>query len=474
MNFYFYDLETTGFNSREGRIMQFGGQRTTLDLKPIGAPDNFYIKLTNDILPDPTAVLITKITPQKTIAEGLTEAEFMTFFNKNIVKPGTIFIGFNNIRFDDEFMRHILYRNFYDPYEWQWQNDSSRWDLLDVTRMTRSLRPAGIKWPFDSDGSPSNQLGLLTKINNIDHLEAHDALSDVNATIALAHLIRLKQPKLFDYLLSMRQKSAIADLVTKGRPFVYTSGKYPSEYLKTTVVSYLIDHPKRQAALVYDLRQDPTPFYKLSPAELVEVWQRRDPAEGLVLPIKTLQYNRCPAIAPLTTLDKASQERLKLDITLIKHNAKILNQITDWQPKLLEALEILDVKQQERLFSAEGDVDNQLYDHFFTSYDKQIMNQVRRTDPVILGELTAQIKDPRLMTMVPLYKARNFFNDLSKVERQYWDNYRRHRLLSGDQNSRLSKYLNQVQELETQSWLSKEQKLILDELRLYGENILNK
>src|SRR3990167_1828689 len=109
MTFYFYDLETSGFNPRAARIMQFAVQRTDLNLKPVGKPHNFYIKLTDDILPDPDAVLITGITPQKTRAEGITEAEFLKVFHKEIATDGTIFVGFNTVRFDDEFMRFMQY-----------------------------------------------------------------------------------------------------------------------------------------------------------------------------------------------------------------------------------------------------------------------------------------------------------------------------------------------------------------------------
>src|SRR5687767_13856438 len=147
-SFFFYDLETSGFSPREARIMQFAGQRTDLDLRPVDEPVNELVKLTDDILPDPDAVLITGITPQQTLADGFTEAEFLQRFTADVATPGTIFIGFNSIRFDDEFMRALHYRNFYDPYEWQWQDNRAKWDLLDVVRMTRALRPDGIQWPF--------------------------------------------------------------------------------------------------------------------------------------------------------------------------------------------------------------------------------------------------------------------------------------------------------------------------------------
>jgi exodeoxyribonuclease-1 len=180
--FFFYDLETTGVSPRNGRVMQFAGQRTTIDLEPVGEPVNVMIKLTPDVLPDPDAILITGITPQQTIQDGYTEAEFLRLFCEEVAVAGTIFIGYNTIRFDDEFMRFMLYRNFYDAYEWQWQDDRGRWDLLDVIRMTRALRPDGIQWPFAPDGRPSNRLEYLTTLNKLDHESAHDALSDVHAT----------------------------------------------------------------------------------------------------------------------------------------------------------------------------------------------------------------------------------------------------------------------------------------------------
>ncbi len=472
MTFYFYDLETTGFNPRTDRIMQFGGQRTDMNLKPIGQPDNFYIKLSPDILPDPRAILVTGITPQKTLADGITEADFTKYFYEEIVKPNTIFMGFNNIRFDDEFLRHLLFRNFYDPYEWQWQDNNSRWDLIDITRMTRALRPDGIKWPFNSSGVPSNQLGLLTSINKLDHSNAHDALSDVEATIALARLIKAKQSKLFEFLLKMRSKDQISRLVNANEPFVYTSGKYPSEFEKTTVAIKIVDHPKRQGALVYDLRYNPDNYSKLRLDELVAAWQHRDLEEGIILPIKTMQFNRSPAVAPLSTLDLKSQKRLKIDLKEVDKNKQKLRKLKDWPKQLLEALEILDKKQQERFFSDKQDIDNQLYDKFFDSQDKRAMSLVRGAEPEELSQLESSIKDKRLQTLLPLYKARNYPKLLSPQERSTWDKYLWQRLSAGGQDSRIAKYFKTIEDIKTQTKLSGEQEFILEELQLYGESIL--
>ncbi len=471
--FYFYDLETTGFNARDGRIMQFAGQRTNMKLEPIGKPDNIFIKITPDVLPDPGAVLVTGITPQKTLTDGMSEAEFTKYFHQHIVQPGTIFVGFNNIRFDDEFIRHILYRNFYDPYEWSWQHNCSRWDLLDPTRMTRALRPDGIKWPVDSSGMPSNQLSLLTSMNKLAHANAHDALSDVQATIALAQLLKTKQPKLFNYLLEHRDKQGVAEVVNKNQPFIYTSGKYPSEYQKTTVVIKLAELPV-QGAMVYDLRHDPTPFGQLTVNELIAAWQRRDATKGLMLPIKTLKYNRAPAVAPYAVLleDKAAQQRLHLDPQKIEENLKKLCKLKGWPDKLLTALDSMIKAQQERLLPDIQDVDNQLYNGFFDTQDKRTMRLVRAAEPAALNQFTEKLKDKRLQALLPLYKARNFPQQLTAEETKSWNEYRYSRLASGGQNSRLAHYFAQIEELATLPHLSQNKQFLLKELKIYGESLL--
>ena len=156
--FFFYDLETSGLSARSDRIMQFAGQRTDMNLQPIGEPVNVLVALNDDTIPIPEALLVTGITPQKTLDEGYSEADFAKLLVEEWFTPDTIVVGFNNVRFDDEFIRHLLWRNFHDPYEWSWKEGRSRWDMLDVVRMTRALRPEGINWPVDDKGEPTNRL----------------------------------------------------------------------------------------------------------------------------------------------------------------------------------------------------------------------------------------------------------------------------------------------------------------------------
>lgn len=469
---YFYDLETSGINARTARIMQFAGQRTDMNLKPVAEPDNMLIRLTDDVLPEPDAILITGITPQKTRADGITEAEFLRYFSEQIATPDTIFVGFNNIRFDDEFMRFTLWRNFYDAYEWSWRDGRSRWDLLDVVRMTRALRPDGIEWPVGTDGKPSNRLELLTSMNKLDHVDAHDALSDVLATIALARLIRNKQPKLFDFLLEHRDKKKVEALVRGAEPFVYTSGKYPSLYHKTTLAIALGDHPGKQGVLVYDLRTDPDEFAAQSPPQLAKAWTERVEDETKRFPVKTLQFNRCPAVAPRNVLRPEDYERLQLDEASALENNKKLRAHPDLYQKLLDALKILDKQRQVSLVTDGQAVDGQLYDGFVPDQDKTLMGVVRAADTDDIGSLEIEFKDARLNELLPLYKARNYPAVLSGEEREAWEKFRYHKLMGGGPASAASRYFTRLGELAASSIITAEQRYLLEELQLYGESIL--
>lgn len=470
--FYFYDLETSGISSRTGRVMQFAGQRTDMNLRPVGEPDNILIKMSDDVLPDPDAILITGITPQKTRADGITEAEFLRYFTDSIATPGTIFTGFNNVRFDDEFMRFMLYRNFYDAYEWSWKDSRSRWDLLDVIRMTRALRPEGISWPFDSAGKPSNRLELLTSVNKLEHTDAHDALSDVMATIAVARLIRNKQTKLFDFLLGMRHKQEVKKFIAAHPMFLYASGKYASIYQKTTVVQTLGDHPAKQGVLVYDLRTDPDGLKAMTSAELAKAWTERVEDETKRFPVKTLQFNRCPAIAPVEVLKAGGADNISLDMNKIEDNRRRLANHPDIYDRLLDALKVLDKQRQPGMLADRQAVDTQLYDGFFDDQDRTAMSVVRAAEPDEVGSLDIAFQDDRLNELLPLYKARNFLDILTTEEREQWEAFRFHKLMDGGQKSLASKFFIRLGELTARPGLTSEQQYLLQELQLYGESIL--
>lgn len=468
-SFFFYDLETSGVDARNARIMQFAGQRTDFDLKPIGEPHNYLIKLTEDTLPEPDAIIITGITPQQTVADGYTEAEFIKIFDEQINQPETIFVGFNSIRFDDEFMRFLMYRNFYEPYGWQWQDGRSRWDILDLVRMTRALRPEGINWPFASDGKPTNRLELLTDLNKLSHEDAHDALSDVRATIAVANLIKQKQPKLFDYSLKTRSKKVVQQLVESEEMFVYVSGKYSAEFDKLAVVHSIGAHPDKGGALVYDLRYDPTQYLSMSPEKLVDSWKYVKDSKEPRLPVKTMKYNRCPAVAPLAVLDEDSKRRLQIDIDSHRKHLQILKDNPKFYQTILKALEIMDKARlpQATLVSELSNVDARLYDGFIGDSDRVRSEKLRHANPKELEIQNFAFKDDRLNALLPLYKARNYPTFLDDKERNNWESFRVNRL-----NNQLEKFSARINALASDPNISTEKQYLIEELRLYAESIL--
>lgn len=471
---YFYDLETSGINARNAKIMQFAGQRTDLDLNPLGKPDNILIKMAEDCLPDPQAILITKITPQDTLNDGICEQQFAEYFTNTVMVPNTTIVGYNTIRFDNEFIRFLLYRNFYDAYEWSYKNGSSTWDILDLVRITRALRPDGIKWPFAPDGSPTNRLELLTSVNKISHLNAHDALSDVNATIAIAKLIKQKQPKIYDYLYNMRSKHEVAKLVQTGQPFLYTSGRYSNDTLKTTVAVMIGEHPVygSSRALVYDLSQDPSEFIALKPEDLLQRMQyvkdiNTDTPKRL--PVKELTYNKCPAVAPLGVL-KGGKLSDKLDLNIISANLAKLKHDPSFANRVASAFEQNISAKQQTLITDISGVDGQLYDGFFNNYDQKLMADIRGRQANELADYQPNFNDERLEPLLLLYKARNMPQILNQEEQAKWQKYRHNKLLRGGESSELAKYFKQLQNL-MQSNTDESAKNLLQDLWLWGESI---
>lgn len=422
-SFFFYDLETSGLDPRRHRIMQFAGQRTDMDLQPIGEPVNILVSLSEEVLPDPGAILVTGITPQKTREEGYSEAEFLKLLHDQVVTPGTIIAGFNSVRFDDEFMRYTLYRNFYDPYEWQWKDECSRWDMLDVVRMTRALRPEGIEWPVDAEGNPTNRLELITARNGLAHENAHDALSDVFALIDVARLIKTRQPKLFEYLLHCRSKRSVGEVVNleNPQPFIYTSGRYPKDNLHTTVAFAVAAGSRPGSVLVYDLRHDPTLWADKSVEEMkaarFATREQRQAEDFMPLPAKELAYNKCPAVAPMGVLDAAAQTRLQLDLGTIEKHLALLR-------KTGVGERLAAVFARDGAFPKAKDVDGGLYDGFVGDQDKTHMRAVRGASVRDLTDFHPAFTDERLTPLLLRYKGRNFPQSLSADERAAWEAYR--------------------------------------------------
>lgn len=415
---FWYDYETTGINPRCDRPLQMAGLRTDFDLNEIDEPVNLYCQPSDDILPHPAACAITGITPGQLAEHGLSEADFMTRVHAQLAAPGTCGAGYNTLRFDDEMTRYSLYRNFFDPYAREWQGGNSRWDLIDVVRAAYALRPDGIVWPIDEEGRVTLKLERLTAANGIDHGNAHEALSDVRATISLARLIREKQPKLYDWLFNLRSKQKVLDQIRLLQPMVHVSGRFSAARNYVGVVLPLAWHPRNKNALIVcDLQLDPQGLLDLDAETLRQrlYTRREDLAEGeLPVPLKLIHINKCPVVAPMSVLRPEDQQRLGLDMALYQQRALRLNDAQKvWQDKVSAIYARED-------FSASQDPEQQLYDGFIGDRDRRLCEQVRMADPAQLAQAQWPFDDERLPELLFRYRARNFPDTLNFDEQERW------------------------------------------------------
>jgi exodeoxyribonuclease-1 len=482
-SFLWHDYETFGADPRRDRPAQFAALRTDAELNEIGAPVELYCKPADDFLPHPAACLITGITPQKARRKGLPEAEFAGAVLRQMSEPGTCVVGYNSLRFDDEVSRHLFYRNLLDPYAREWQNGNSRWDLIDVVRAFHALRPTGIEWPLREDGAPSFKLEDLTAANGIEHAGAHDALSDVRATIALARLLRERNANLFDYLLGLRGKRAVAKLLDlpHAKPLLHISRRYPASRGCSALVMPLAEHPSNpNGVIVYDLSVDPSELLSLSAEQVRErvFVSQQDLAEGEArIPLKVIHINRCPVVFPASALKDVSGphqgeygdivSRLGLDLPACRKHWKTLHDtIVPVANKVAEVF-------AEGYAEGVQDPDLMLYSGgFFSAADRQQMERVRSMDAWDLVGQRFAFQDPRLEEMLFRYRARSYPETLEGEELAQWEAFRWSRLndpaLAG---FTLKDFAREIERYNQQS-LTDHERQILEELVMHIEAIL--
>lgn len=460
---YWYDLETSGTDPRWDRIVQFAGFRTDLELNEVGGECCTYVNLAEDILPNPDASLVTGITPQITWQDGIDEWQAMTTIEQLLARPGTCGVGYNSLRFDDEFVRYSLYRTLFDPYVREWQSGNSRWDLIDLVRATGALRRDGIQWPT-LDDLPSFKLELMTQANGIDHGNAHDAMSDVRATVALARLIREKQPKLFQYYFDNRSKKKARRLLEPygARVCVHVSGMYPrARYCLAPVVS-LCRHPSNSNSIVVaDLSQDVEPLLTMTAEEIGA--QLFTKGAEVRPPLKEVRINRCPFVADISVLNDENIQRLGIDLKLIESRRRRLQ-----QPGLVKKLARV---YSERRNLSVSDPDAALYSGFLKDEDRDRCLDFRVA--LAAGDWPGEMhfEDPRLAALQTRLKARSFPQLLSADERARWQAFvdRKLNAESGDWLA-LAGYFQRLDELEPTVDAATSTAVLAD-LRAHGERL---
>ncbi|MDD8058117.1 MULTISPECIES: exodeoxyribonuclease I [Shewanella] len=453
---FWHDYETFGANPAKDRPSQFAGIRTDLALNIIGEPETFYCKQAPDYLPSPEAILITGITPQLANMKGVPEAEFMRRINNLFSQPNTCVVGYNSLRFDDEVSRYGFYRNFIDPYGREWQNGNSRWDIIDLVRACYAFRPDGINWPLKEDGTPSFKLELLTQANGLSHEKAHDAMSDVYATIAMAKLIKEKQPKLYDYYFNLRRKQAVAEHidVLKMQPLVHVSSKISAAQGCTTLIAPVAYHPtNKNAVICVNLAMDISPLLELTAQEISErmYTPRHELAENeLAIPVKQIHLNKCPFIGSAKLLDDEVATKLQFDKQFAREQYKRLKNHPEIREKLNQVFEL----ESDR--KPITDPDLMLYSGgFFSHADKTKMDIICHTEPRNLAALDLQFDDPRINEMLFRFRARNYPETLSDNESRRWREFCQQRLSDADYVINLENLVEETSENEHKQKLLK-------------------
>ena len=478
--FYWHDYETFGADPSRDRPVQFAGIRTDFNLNVVGEPLVIFARPANDFLPHPQACLVTGITPQQALEQGMPECEFIHQIHAELAQPGTCGVGYNSLRFDDEITRYTLYRNFFDPYAREWQNGNSRWDIIDMVRATYALRPGGIEWPLREDGLPSFKLEELTRANGISHEAAHDALSDVHATIAMARLVREKQPKLYEYVLNHRGKQAVLEQldIAAMKPVLHVSGMFGAVRHNIALIVPLAMHPdNRNEVICYDLSADPSALFELSAADIAEHLYTRtaDLPEGVERPgLKTLHINRCPILVTAKMADPATAERLGISGEVCRAHLAALREQRGRDPQAFEK------KMQEvytgRKYDPIVDPDRMLYGGgFFSAADKRSMEQVQAAEPESLADQSFVFEDARLPEMLYRYRARNYPHTLTAEEQAQWEEYRFQRLTEPEAGASIcmEEFHALIEALQADDSLSAEKKAVLDQLLEYGDSLLS-
>ena len=463
--FYWYDLETTGTNPKWDRIVQFAGLRTDMALNPIGEQLTFYVRLPDDVLPNPDASLVTGITPGILANQGISEFEALQKILLEFNVPGTCALGYNSLRFDDEFIRYTLYRHLQDPYAREYKNGNTRWDLVDLVRASGALRPEGIQWPTDDAGQAVYRLEELSKINGVEHGQAHDAMSDVHATIGIARLLKEKQPKLFDYYYSMRQKKNVKQLLEPlgGRLCVHVSAMYGKDRYNVAPVISVTRHPSNtNAIVVVDLGQDVECLLDWSEDEIRSKLFVRAGEERA--PLREIKLNRSPFVAPFEVLTDENLKKLSLSTKVIKERWRRLK-----QPALAQKIRRAYVQEGMKI---EQDPDAALYGAFMQEEDKARSNHLYQA--IAEGDWPdMDFRDRRLGSLAARMKARSFPDLLASQETQAWREYVKEKLGSDGDWLNLNRFDQRLAELQTHA-LPEEKLSVLRQLRQHGEALRTK
>ncbi len=519
--FFWHDYETFGINTQLDGISQFAGIRTNLDFEEVGEPVDIYCKMTPDRLPSPMACMVTGVKPSEVQQKGLNETAFFHKVEKELGQAGTCGIGYNNISFDDEVTRNGFYRNFIDPYRREWADNCSRWDLLNVVRMASALYPGIVNVPINEEtGNKVFKLDQLSPANNIIHENAHEALSDVRATIALAKMIKDNQPEFWEAQFNQRNKAGVGEFLferydsrsrvntLKFKPFIMADSFFGGDQDFIEVL-YPI-HSKGLNVYCVKLTQDLSQLIDLDANELnVRLYKKRKPEfkedmlpsdrrllerkiakdketgavylqeDDVRIPLHTVKINQCPVIAPSNLLNKETAAALGIDGDKLRSNIKLIkDNFVVLQQKIQELFEKTEYPE------ADKDVDTMIYSGgFFSDTDKNHFQTVKKTNSVdLLDYLRQQMRQKkfedkaRMPEMIFRFIARNFEQDMDMKAYKKWTEFCVERITNPDTHYSMTfeEYQEDIDHLKEKNEGDEFKLSVLKDLEKYAFDLKNK
>ncbi len=385
-NFVFYDFETSSSNKYWGQIIQIGAILTNDNLEEL---DRFDVRcrLCPGIIPEAMALIVNKTSPAMLKKSNLSHYEMIRQFIQTLKRWGkAIYIGFNSIEFDEEFLRCTLFQTLEYPYITS-TNGNTRGDMLSLARAANLYYPNTLKNSINEKGNDVYKLDQMAPLNGIEHDDAHSAIGDVLATIGIAKLILKKAPNVWKASMLTLDKNQSLELI-KNELFFCTN-EYFYGRSRPYVQSFICQHPKYQWPLCFDLKHDPSPYLDMTSSELT-VAMKKQPKF-----IRTMRHNKHPIIMNPSYGENFEEykiigkDKLEKRAKMLRNHKKFAEKVA--LIKRLEAEEKEQNRSQEDLYDEES-----IYVKFTSPEDNKIMSEFHSVEWDKKLNIISKFKDDRL------------------------------------------------------------------------------
>ncbi|MDF1653514.1 MAG: exonuclease domain-containing protein [Coxiellaceae bacterium] len=457
-SYLFYDLETSGLNPCFDQVMQFAAIRTDLEFNEIERHE-FFVKLNPDVIAAPIALSIHQVGLDD-IKNADNEITAIKRIHALLNQPGTISLGYNTLGFDDEFLRFSFYRNLLPSYTHQYANKCSRMDIYPITVLYYLFANDTLQWP-ERNGRTSLKLEDINTANQLASGQAHNALVDVEVTIALAKKLAEKQDMwkyvlgYFDKQTDLTRINQLPVAFSTTQPFheaiaVQGSLGYRNNFCAPVLHIGQHKHYKNQSLWLRLDNEDLSTLTHDTIAEKTFVIKKRAAEPPIILPTKD-RY-----------LTQINQERLDR----AKQNQQFLND----HPEILTAIQ--QYHQHFTFDSVEGtDIDSDLYQIDFPSRsDTQLCQRIHQSPPAKWTQLAEQFDQRVYQQLVDRLLARHFPDECSAEQKQQFDAYL-HQIIEGNEKRKdfrgqfqlsISEAQQELNQLLQQADLSAHQRQLLE------------